>query len=123
MKRKRFWIALGFLVIFCFFTSFNLQAKDEKIVVLNPLGFPPPIPRTPMAPRLDTLSGKTVYLIDVQFPGTKPFLEEMQKLLSVRFTETKWILKEKKGAYFDDDPSLWAEIKEKAHAAVMAIGH
>jgi len=93
------------------------------MTVLNPLGTPPPIPRVPMAPRLDTLTGKTVYIVDTQFPGTKPFLEEMQKLLSERFPKVNWVLKDKRGAYFDDDPKLWAEIKEKGQAAIMAIGH
>ncbi len=32
-----------------------------KITVLNPLGTPPPIKLKNMAPRLDTLDGKTIY--------------------------------------------------------------
>ena len=35
-----------------------------KITVLNPLGTPPPIKLKNMAPRLDTLDGKTIYLVD-----------------------------------------------------------
>ena len=123
MKKRTSWWLTGFFLVASLLMVYTLQAEEAKITVLNPLGAPSPIPRVPMAPRLDTLTGKTVYIVDTQFPGTKPFLEEMQKLLSVRFPGVNWVLKDKRGAYFDDDPKLWAEIKEKGHAAVMAIGH
>jgi len=29
----------------------------------------------------------------------------------------------KAGAFADDDPKLWAEIKANGNAAIMAIGH
>ena len=39
----------------------------EKIETLNPKGTPPPIQLLPMAPRLGSLDGKTVYLVDTGF--------------------------------------------------------
>ena len=123
MKKRISWWLTGVFLVASLLVVYTLQAEEAKITVLNPLGAPSPIPRVPMAPRLDTLTGKTVYIVDTQFPGTKPFLEEMQKLLSERFPGVNWVLNDKRGAYFDDDPKLWAEIKEKGHAAVMAIGH
>ena len=38
-----------------------------KIRVMNPMGYPPKITQLGMAPRLDTLDGKTVYLVDCRF--------------------------------------------------------
>ena len=35
--------------------------------VLNPVGFPPKVTRKALAPRLQTLEGKTVYLVDCRF--------------------------------------------------------
>ena len=32
--------------------------------VLDPTGYPPTISAKPLAPRLDTLNGRTVYLVD-----------------------------------------------------------
>jgi len=29
----------------------------------------------------------------------------------------------KAGGFADDDPKLWAEIKDKGNAVIMAIGH
>ncbi|GEM_PF-711935 len=38
-----------------------------KISVLNPMGYPPKVTARPMAPRLESLEGKTVYLVDARF--------------------------------------------------------
>ncbi len=86
---------------------------SEKITVLSPRGTPSPIQLMPMAPRLDSLEGKTIYIVDVNFPRTHPFFEEMQRLLANRYPSTTWILRTKIGTYFHNDPQLWAEIKER----------
>jgi hypothetical protein len=98
-----------------------MTEEEKKIRVLNPLGQPPPITSTPLAPRLDTLDGKTVYVVCSGF--CEPSLPELQKLLVERYPNTNWKYVNKIGTYFDDDPKLWAEIKEKGHAAVLGIGH
>ena len=123
MKKIINLLLTGVFLVASLSVAFVSHAQESRVAVLNPLGTPPPIPRVPMAPRLDSLTGKTVYIVDTQFPGTKQFLEEMQKLLSQKYPNVNWVLKDKRGAYFDDDPKLWAEIKEKGHAAVLAIGH
>ncbi len=50
----------------------------EKITVLNPMGYPPKVQPKPLAPRLDTLNGKTVYLVDCRFDDSDVFLKQMQ---------------------------------------------
>jgi hypothetical protein len=76
-----------------------------------------------MAPRFDNLDGKTIYIVDIGFTDTHQFLTEMQKLLAERYPKTNWIVRMKVGTYFDDDPELWAEIKEKGHGMIMGVGH
>jgi len=95
----------------------------DIITILNPRGTPPPITLIPMAPRQDTLDGKTIYIIDVNFQLTEPFYEAAQKLITEKFPKTKWVVKNKIGSFFDDDPQLWAEIKEKGHGAIVGPGH
>ena len=51
--------------------------SEYKIVGLNPRGVPPPITLIPMAPRLATLDGKTVYLVDTGFHGSDALLEQV----------------------------------------------
>ena len=98
-------------------------AQEPEITVLSPLGQPPAITRVPMAPRLSSLEGKIIYLVDIGFTDTHQFFTEMQKLLSEKYPKTTWIVKTKIGTYFDDDPKLWAEIKEKGHGMIMGVGH
>jgi len=98
-----------------------LEAAESKITVLNPRGAPPPIRLVPMAPRLDTLDGKTVYVIGVSF--IEPVTTELFKLLQERYPKTTWIRKDKGGSFFDDAPQLWEEVKAKGDAAVLTIGH
>ena len=50
----------------------------DRITVLNPMGFAPKVTRKELAPRLDTLDGKTVYLVDCRFDDSDVFLEQMQ---------------------------------------------
>ena len=100
-----------------------VPAADAKIAVLSPLGQPPPITRVPMAPRIENLEGKTIYIVDIGFTDTERFFVEMQKLLIERFPKTNFVIRRKIGNYFDDDPKLWAEIKEKGHGMIMGIGH
>lgn len=97
--------------------------EEEMITVLNPRGKPPAIPLVPMAPRLDTLDGKTVYFVDVRFPGGGSFLHEMMDWFAQNRPKVKTVFREKSGSYMDGDPKLWAEIKEKGDAMIIAIGH
>ena len=97
---------------------------DEKTVsVLNPLGTLPPLKLQPMAPRLDTLDEKTIYIVDSKFPASEQFGEELVSLLKENYPKTKFVYKQKTGSYFDDDPALWAEIKEQGDGMIQYVGH
>jgi hypothetical protein len=98
-------------------------AQESKITVLNPVGQPPAIARVPMAPRIDNLDGKTIYIVDIGFTDTHQLFTEMQSLLTQKYPKTTWVVRIKAGTYFDDDPKLWAEIKEKGNGMIMGVGH
>jgi hypothetical protein len=103
------------------------QAKPSvaqpKVEGLNPKGTPPPIQLIPMAPRLDSLDGKTVWLIDTGFEGGGFLLQQIQQWFKINMPTVNTVFRRKAGPYMEDDPALWKEIKEKGHAAIMAIGH
>ena len=124
MKKKRyFWaFALAILIVLPALTGVS-QATESKITVYNPLGQPPAIERVPMAPRIDDLKGKTIYIVDIGFSATHQFLTELQDILKRKYPDTKWVLRDKIGTYFNDDPKLWAEIKEKGDGMIMGVGH
>jgi hypothetical protein len=100
-----------------------VQEKQDKIVVMNPRGIQPEIRKIPMAPRPATLDGKTVYIVDVKYPNTRPFRDALLEGLQGKFPKTTWIVRDKYAGYMDDDPNLWKEIKEKGGAAIVMLGH
>lgn len=75
-----------------------------------------------MAERLDTLEGKTVYLVNTGFAGAKEFMEELQEWFKQNRPNIKTELRHKKTSMFTDEPELWAEIGEKGDAAILGVG-
>jgi hypothetical protein len=122
MKSRFYLLFAGVIIAATLLAVPALAAEEAKVTVLNPRGTPPPIRLVPMAPRLNTLEGKTIYVINIGFGDT--FLPEVQKVMAEKYPKTTWIFKRKAGRdYFDDDPKLWAEIKEKGHGMIMGVGH
>ncbi len=96
---------------------------SEKITTVNPKGMPPQIQLIPMAPRLDSLDGKTVYLVDTGFHGSDMLLNQIQEWFKRNMPGVTTVFKRKAGPYAQDDPDLWKEIKAKGNAVIMAVGH
>ena len=100
-----------------------VKPMEAKVETLNPKGMPPSIQLIPMAPRLDTLDGKTVYLVSDGFAGADRFLNQIALWFSRNMPNVKTVYRLKAGGLAGDDPALWAEIKAKGNAMIMAIGH
>lgn len=96
---------------------------DVQFQALNPKGSPPPVKLIPMAPRLDSIHGKTIYLVDTGFMSGGVLLQQMQIWFNKNYPDVTVVFRKKAGPYMEDDPPLWKEIKEKGNAAIMAIGH
>jgi hypothetical protein len=77
---------------------------------------------TKMAPRLNKLDGKTVYLVETGFAGAKEFMEELQIWLNTHMPAVKTQFRKTKNGIFSDDPELWVEIKKNGDAAVIGVG-
>ena len=75
-----------------------------------------------MAPRMDSLDSKTIYLVDVGFAGGRDFLEEVQSWFNKNMPSVKTVLVSKSGTPFSDSPELWAEIKKKGDGVVFGVG-
>ena len=75
-----------------------------------------------MAPRLDKLEGKTVYLVNTGFAGGKEFMEELNDWFKQNRPDIKTELRNKKTSMFTDEPELWAEIKKNGDAAIIGVG-
>ena len=93
------------------------------ITVLNPVGFPPKIAAKALAPRLDTLNGRTVYLVDCRFDDSDVFLKQMQAWFAEHMPSVQTVFKPISSVYLVDDPATWEEIKARGHAAIVGVGH
>jgi hypothetical protein len=121
--RTRTICILAAMLVSVVAASFGWAADDAKIVVMNPRGIQPEIRKIPMAVRPATLDSRTVYIVDTKYPNTKPFVNELFAALKAKYPKTNWVLREKAAGYMDDDPKLWAEIKEKNAGAIVLLGH
>ena len=94
-----------------------------KLTVHNPMGYPPKIVRKPLAARLPTLEGKTVYLVDARFDDSELLLREMQGWFADHMPGVKTKLVQLSTVYTKDDPKTWEEIKRNGDAAIIGVGH
>jgi hypothetical protein len=93
----------------------------SKLTVHDPRGYPPKVEGKALAPSLDTLEGKSLYLVDGRFNGAGAFMEQMQRwfaehMPSVKTQVIRW------REPFDDDPEASKEIQRHADAAVLGVG-
>ena len=95
----------------------------STLTVLDPTGYPPKIVGKPLAPRLDTLNGRAVYLVDCRFDDSGLFLEQMQAWLAEHLPSVRTVLKPISSVYLVDDPKTWEEIRARGHAAILGVGH
>jgi len=100
-------------------------AAGEKITVMNPAISTKFAKRLPLSPRLDTVEGKTIYLVNNQWGGPEggyQLLEEVQKWFTDNMPGVKTVLRQTRGNMFTDDPALWQEIKEKGDGVIIGVG-
>jgi hypothetical protein len=94
-----------------------------KVAVFHPMGYPPKVTAKPMAPRLDRLEGKTVYLVDARFDDSEILLRQMQAWFAERMPSVTTKFVQLSSVYTRDDPATWAEIKAHGDAAIIGVGH
>ena len=130
MKLRIVLIAALCIGLFCSFACQQsapdvqeVKMEDPVLTVLNPLGTPPPIKLKEMAPRLDSIKGKTIYIVNDGYPGSGILLGELKAVMTEKYPDTKFIYKDKPGGMGREDESLWNEINEKGDAMIIALGH
>ena len=97
--------------------------QEERITVLNPMGYPPRVTPKDMAPRLDTLEGKRLFLVDCRFDDADLFLKQMQNWFAERMPGVNAELIRLSSVYTRDDPETWEKIKANGDAAIVGVGH
>jgi hypothetical protein len=91
--------------------------------VMHPMGYPPRVPPRPMAPRMDSVDGKTIFLVDCRFDDSDLLLQQVQAWFGEHMPTVKTRLVRLSNVYNKDDPELWATIKANGDAAIVGVGH
>ena len=91
------------------------EAKEPVYRFLNPQGIPGPVEVQGLAPRLDTIEGKTIYVVVCEAgPQTGPFLE---KYLKENYPDTNWIRIQHNG-FGPTDPAEDGNLLKEADAVI-----
>ena len=104
-------------------TRIKLDPSPEKITVLSPVGYPPKVKAKTLAPRLESLDGRTVYLVDCRFDDSIELLKQVQTWFARHMPNVTTRIISLSATYQKDDPKTWSEIKANGHAAIVGVGH
>jgi hypothetical protein len=93
----------------------------QQITVHDPRGYPPKVVGKRLAPRLPTLDGKTVYLVDCLFDNSAVFMEQLQQWFGEHLPAVDARIIRPKETWADD-PDMRAAIAADGDAAILGIG-
>ena len=94
---------------------------SSKLTAYDPRGYPPNVTGKVLAPRLESLDGKSIYLVDCLFDNSAVFMDQLQAwffdhLPAVRTEVVRpfesWV----------DDPDMRAIIEANGDAAILGVG-
>ena len=115
----------SFVLMILFITVCSTAySAEKKIRVLNPTPPNRMVDRVPLTPRLDTLEGKTLFLVDIGWGGkdaAPSIYKEMKAWFAQNMPSVKIETRAIKGFYMMDQPELLKEISEKGDAAMFGI--
>jgi hypothetical protein len=130
-KRDNMFVKSLYSLIIILLVNLSASApaaqKDEEIKegvysVLDPRGIWPRIERIPLSPRLSSLKGKRIYIINSWGSGTgfEPVFSKIAGALQERHSDTAVTIKGRNTGYSLDDPELWKEMQANADAFIYA---
>jgi len=93
----------------------------DQIKVHDPRGYPPKVTGKRLAPRLETLEGKNVFLVDCLFDNSEVFMDQLKDWFAKNLpaVNTK-IIKPRES--WVDDADMRAKIEADGSAAILGVG-
>ncbi len=87
----------------------------EKYKCLNPAGIQMPVAQSPLAPRLDTIDGKTIHL---SVCGEQDIWYPLEKKLKADYPNVNWIVKK---GYTPNPLPVSEEEKKTLDAVILGV--
>ena len=83
----------------------------------------PDIPVQSLAPRLDTLEGKTIYLVDIGYGGSYKFMLAIQRWFEQNMPSVKTVRRRTPSTFLSErETAFFEEIKAGGDAAIIGVG-
>ena len=92
-----------------------------KLTVHDPRGYPPKVSGKRLAPRLENLDGKVVFLIDCLFDNSDVFMDQLQRWFSEHLPTVR-IKNIKPRESWVDDPEMRTAVVKEGDAAILGVG-
>ena len=93
----------------------------DKFAVHDPRGYPPKVEGKRLAPRLPSLDGKTVYLVDCLFDNSDVFMQKLHAWFGEHLPAVNTRIIRPRESWVDD-PVMRAAIAEDGQAAILGVG-
>jgi hypothetical protein len=93
----------------------------EQITVHDPRGYPPTVIGKRLAPRLSSLDGKTVYLVDCLFDNSAVFMEQLRQWFGEHLPAVNARIITPTETWSDDE-QMRAVIAAGGDAAILGVG-
>jgi hypothetical protein len=92
-----------------------------KMTVHDPRGYPPKVMGKRLAPRLGSLDGKVLFLVDCLFDNSEVFMDELHKWFAQHLPTVR-IKTIKPRESWVDDPTMRKSIEQEGDAAILGVG-
>ncbi len=93
----------------------------EKLMVHDPRGYPPKVTGKRLAPRLQSLDGKVVYLVDCLFDNSAVFMEQLRQWFAEHLPAVETPIITPRESWVDD-PDMRAKVAAGGDAAILGVG-
>lgn len=93
----------------------------RQLTVHDPRGYPPAVTGKRLAPRLNGLDGKVLFLVDCLFDNSEVFMHQLQDWFSKNLPAVTIKLIKPKESWVDD-PDMRARVEAEGDAAILGVG-
>ena len=92
-----------------------------KVAVHDPRGFAPVVTGKTLAPRLMSLDGKLIHLVDCLFDNSEVFMQQLGAWFAEHMPKVRTEIVKPRESW-EDDPAMRARIEREADAAILGVG-
>jgi ATP-dependent phosphoenolpyruvate carboxykinase len=94
---------------------------SERLTVHDPRGYPPKVTGKRLAPRLQSLDGKVVYLVDCLFDNSEVFMKELLDWFGEQLPGVNARIIKPRQSWVDD-PEMRSKVEADGNAAILGVG-